>query len=106
MELEEQFKLSGHGFTEAYRFIGDWLEYVPSEISQEIETDFSWCSNTCIPKKESNGVTGKSRRFFRLEKLCFFRCSRLQLKHHLTFHMAVRVNTFTHGIQIETLMIR
>ena len=33
-------KINGHGFTEAYRFIGDWLEYVPSEIKNEIETFF------------------------------------------------------------------
>ena len=48
-------QISGHGFTEAYRFIGDWLKYVPSEISQEIETDFP---GVPIPlfKKESNGV--------------------------------------------------
>ena len=33
-------KINGHGFTEAYRFIGEWLEYVPSEIKNEIETTF------------------------------------------------------------------
>ena len=48
-------QISGHGFTEAYRFMGDWLKYVPSEISDEIETDFP---GVPIPlfQKESNGV--------------------------------------------------
>ena len=48
-------QISGHGFTEAYRFIGDWLKYVPSEISNEIQTDFP---GVPIPlfQKESNGV--------------------------------------------------
>ena len=47
-------QISGHGFTEAYRFIGDWLQYVPSEIRDEIETDFP---GVPIPlfQKESNG---------------------------------------------------
>ena len=53
MELERTVQISGHGFTEAYRFIGDWLKYVPSEISQEIETDFSWSSNTKVFLKKN-----------------------------------------------------
>ena len=48
-------QISGHGFTESYRFIGEWLRYVPSEIRDEIETDFP---GVPIPlfQKESNGV--------------------------------------------------
>jgi len=47
-------KINGHGFTEAYRFIGEWLQYVPSEIRNEIDTEFP---GVPIPlfQKESNG---------------------------------------------------
>tara|TARA_Y100001980_G_C14538614_1_gene315838 strand:+ start:267 stop:1883 length:1617 start_codon:yes stop_codon:yes gene_type:complete len=49
-------KINGHGFTEAYRFIGQWLEYVPSEIKDEIQTTFP---GVPIPRYEyeENGVT-------------------------------------------------
>ena len=48
-------KINGHGFTEAYRFIGEWLEFVPSEIKDEIETIFP---GVPIPRYtyEENGV--------------------------------------------------
>ena len=48
-------KINGHGFTEAYRFIGEWLEYVPSEIKDEITTTFP---GVPIPRSEyeENGV--------------------------------------------------
>ena len=48
-------QINGHGFTEAYRFIGEWLQYVPSEIRNEIETEFP---GVPIPLNsyEENGV--------------------------------------------------
>ena len=48
-------KINGHGFTEAYRFIGEWLEHVPSDIKDEIETIFP---GVPIPRYtyEENGV--------------------------------------------------